>query len=64
MRKYGVRAVIGKGGMGAKTLAALQESGAALREAAQFQQEVLAKEQLEQLANARVEEILKSRGQS
>jgi len=28
IRKYGVRAVIGKGGMGAKTLAALKESGA------------------------------------
>ena len=28
IRRYGVRAVIGKGGMGAKTLAALQESGA------------------------------------
>jgi fumarate hydratase class I len=28
LRKYGVRAVIGKGGMGAKTLAALQECGA------------------------------------
>jgi fumarate hydratase, class I len=28
IRKYGVRAVIGKGGMGAKTLAALQEFGA------------------------------------
>jgi fumarate hydratase, class I len=28
IRKYGVRAVIGKGGMGAKTLAALQECGA------------------------------------
>ncbi|HUA62002.1 MAG TPA: FumA C-terminus/TtdB family hydratase beta subunit [Verrucomicrobiae bacterium] len=28
IKKYGVRAVIGKGGMGAKTLAALQEAGA------------------------------------
>ena len=28
IREYGVRAVIGKGGMGSKTLAALQESGA------------------------------------
>src|SRR5579862_5235955 len=28
IKKYGVRAVIGKGGMGAKTLAALEESGA------------------------------------
>src|SRR5579862_2001372 len=28
IRKYGVRAVIGKGGMGARTLAALKESGA------------------------------------
>ena len=28
IRNYGVRAVIGKGGMGKKTLAALQESGA------------------------------------
>ena len=28
IEKYGVRAVIGKGGMGAKTLAALKESGA------------------------------------
>src|SRR5918992_1332542 len=28
LRKYGVRAVIGKGGMGGKTLAALKESGA------------------------------------
>ena len=28
IKKYGVRAVIGKGGMGAKTLAALKESGA------------------------------------
>ena len=28
IRKYGVRAVIGKGGMGAKTLAALKEAGA------------------------------------
>jgi fumarate hydratase class I len=40
IRKYGVRAVIGKGGMGAKTLAALKESGAvylnAIGGAAQF----------------------------
>ena len=40
VRKYGVRAVIGKGGMGARTLAALQESGAvylnAIGGAAQF----------------------------
>ncbi|MDQ6700645.1 MAG: fumarate hydratase C-terminal domain-containing protein, partial [Acidobacteriota bacterium] len=28
IRKYGVRAVIGKGGMGSKTLAAMQECGA------------------------------------
>jgi fumarate hydratase class I len=28
IRKYGVRAVVGKGGMGAKTLAAMQQSGA------------------------------------
>jgi fumarate hydratase, class I len=28
IRRYGLRAVIGKGGMGAKTLAAMQESGA------------------------------------
>jgi fumarate hydratase class I len=28
IKKYGVRAVIGKGGMGAKTLAALKECGA------------------------------------
>jgi fumarate hydratase class I len=28
IRRYGVRAVIGKGGMGAKTLAAMQDSGA------------------------------------
>src|SRR4029077_10910287 len=28
IRRYGVRAVIGKGGMGPKTLAALKESGA------------------------------------
>jgi len=28
IRRYGVRAVIGKGGMGAKTLAALKEFGA------------------------------------
>lgn len=40
IRKAGVRAVIGKGGMGAKTLAALEESGAvylsAIGGAAQF----------------------------
>jgi fumarate hydratase class I len=40
IRKYGVRAVIGKGGMGARTLAALEESGAvylnAIGGAAQF----------------------------
>jgi fumarate hydratase class I len=40
IRKYGVRAVIGKGGMGKKTLAALQDSGAvylnAIGGAAQF----------------------------
>jgi fumarate hydratase class I len=40
IRKYGVRAVIGKGGMGGKTLAALKESGAvylnAIGGAAQF----------------------------
>ena len=40
LRRYGVRAVIGKGGMGAKTLAALQETGAvylnAVGGAAQF----------------------------
>ena len=40
IRRYGVRAVIGKGGMGAKTLAALKESGAvylnAVGGAAQF----------------------------
>ncbi|MBI4265986.1 MAG: fumarate hydratase C-terminal domain-containing protein, partial [Acidobacteria bacterium] len=40
IRRYGVRAVIGKGGMGAKTLAALQEAGAvylnAIGGAAQF----------------------------
>ena len=40
IEKYGVRAVIGKGGMGAKTLAALQRSGAvylnAIGGAAQF----------------------------
>src|SRR6266567_7537489 len=28
LRRYGVRVVIGKGGMGAKTLEALQETGA------------------------------------
>src|SRR6202022_3908216 len=28
IKRYGVRAVIGKGGMGAKTLAALKEAGA------------------------------------
>jgi fumarate hydratase class I len=40
IRRYGVRAVIGKGGMGAKTLAALKEAGAvylnAVGGAAQF----------------------------
>jgi fumarate hydratase class I len=40
LRRYGVRAVIGKGGMGARTLAALQETGAvylnAVGGAAQF----------------------------
>jgi fumarate hydratase class I len=40
LKRYGVRAVIGKGGMGAKTLAGLQESGAvylnAIGGAAQF----------------------------
>ena len=40
IRKFGVRAVIGKGGMGAKTLAALKECGAvylnAIGGAAQF----------------------------
>ena len=40
IRRYGVRAVIGKGGMGARTLAALEESGAvylnAVGGAAQF----------------------------
>ena len=40
IRKFGVRAIIGKGGMGAKTLAALKESGAvylsAIGGAAQF----------------------------
>ena len=40
IKRYGVRAVVGKGGMGAKTLAALQESGAvylnAIGGAAQF----------------------------
>lgn len=40
IRRYGVRAVIGKGGMGAKTLAALKEVGAvylnAIGGAAQF----------------------------
>jgi fumarate hydratase class I len=40
IRKYGVRAVIGKGGMGAKTLAALKDAGAvylnAIGGAAQF----------------------------
>ena len=39
-RRYGIRAVIGKGGMGPKTLAALQETGAvylnAIGGAAQF----------------------------
>jgi fumarate hydratase class I len=40
IRKFGVRAVVGKGGMGAKTLAAMQEAGAvylnAIGGAAQF----------------------------
>ncbi len=40
IKKYGIRAVIGKGGMGAKTLAALEEAGAvylnAIGGAAQF----------------------------
>src|SRR5216117_2953292 len=40
IRRYGVRAVVGKGGMGAKTLAALQQAGAvylnAIGGAAQF----------------------------
>jgi fumarate hydratase class I len=40
LRRFGIRAVIGKGGMGAKTLAALQETGAvylnAIGGAAQF----------------------------
>lgn len=40
LRRYGVRAVVGKGGMGAKTLAAMQETGAvylnAIGGAAQF----------------------------
>ena len=40
IKRYGVRAVIGKGGMGAKTLAGLKESGAvylnAIGGAAQF----------------------------
>ena len=40
IKRYGVRAVIGKGGMGAKTLAALKEAGAvylnAIGGAAQF----------------------------
>jgi fumarate hydratase class I len=40
LRRYGVRAVIGKGGMGARTLAAMQETGAvylnAIGGAAQF----------------------------
>ena len=40
LRRYGVRAVMGKGGMGAKTLAALKETGAvylnAIGGAAQF----------------------------
>ena len=33
IKRYGVRAVIGKGGMGAKTLAALKEQGAVYRNA-------------------------------
>src|SRR5947208_6821142 len=40
IRRYGVRAVVGKGGMGAKTLAALKDAGAvylnAIGGAAQF----------------------------
>jgi fumarate hydratase class I len=40
LKRYGVRAVVGKGGMGAKTLAGLKESGAvylnAIGGAAQF----------------------------
>jgi len=40
IRRFGIRAVIGKGGMGAKTLAALEDSGAvylsAIGGAAQF----------------------------
>jgi fumarate hydratase class I len=40
IKRYGVRAVVGKGGMGAKTLAALREAGAvylnAIGGAAQF----------------------------
>ena len=40
LKKYGVRVVVGKGGMGAKTLAGLEESGAvylnAIGGAAQF----------------------------
>jgi fumarate hydratase, class I len=40
IKRYGVRAVVGKGGMGAKTLAALQDAGAvylnAIGGAAQF----------------------------
>jgi fumarate hydratase class I len=40
IRKFGVRAVVGKGGMGAKTLAAMKEAGAvylnAIGGAAQF----------------------------
>jgi fumarate hydratase, class I len=40
IKRYGVRAVVGKGGMGPKTLAALQEAGAvylnAIGGAAQF----------------------------
>ena len=32
LKRYGVRVVIGKGGMGAKTLAGLKESGGGLSE--------------------------------
>ena len=45
IRKYGVRAVMGKGGMGAKTLAALKDAGAvylnAIGGAAQFYIEIM-----------------------
>ena len=47
IKRYGVRAVVGKGGMGAKTLAALKESGAvylnAIGGAAQFYARAIAK---------------------